>query len=388
MRTKHKIVGTFFILLPLLLFNCYKFVLKPNIPPQSTADEWPQFGANPARTGNPQTTIDPPLELAWTYSANAAIESALILADSVLYFGSMDGYIYALDIIEGKKLGRKKFRIAATCAHKNHHLIIARRYGKKTLYNYDLANGKERWSIDAGDIQSEPLLDREWIYISALYKHVDRYNFETGNKSWTFKTKSQLHSSPALSQKTLVFGSDDGTIYALHSETGEQQWTFQANGSVYATPVISKNTVFVGSFDNNLYALDLASGNLKWKFSTEASIYHACAVNQKYVIAGSNDHFIYCLDVDRGMLQWKFAAKSLISTTPILTRTHVFFGSTDKHFYGVNLSTGKLAWKYEAEGRIRTTPIVYKNYLLGASENNVIYAFNPTLSDSANQELD
>jgi len=357
-----------------MFFGCYKFVLKPATPIPAAA-EWRQFGGNPARSGNPHLRLDLPLELAWTYEANAAIEPTLVLADSVLYLGSMDGYIYALDLAKGKKLGRKKVRMSATCAWQEHKLIVARRYGKETLFCHDLTTGKDRWVIDGGDIQSEPLLAGEWIYVAAQYKHVDRYHLATGDKSWTFSTTAQLHSSPALSQSMLVVGSDDGTIYALNAETGESRWTFKTDGSVYATPVICNSTVYIGSFDNYLYALDLATGALKWKFKTAASIYHACAVNETSVIVGSNDYSVYNLDAATGVLQWSFTANSLISTAPVLTQTHVFFGSIDKFFYGLNLTTGEPEWKFEAQGRIRTTPIIFGDYLFGASENNVVYAF-------------
>lgn len=373
--TKRQILRLLPIFSLFMFWGCYKFVIKPTAPIPA-APEWRQFGGNPARNGNPQINLNLPVELAWTYEANAAIEPTLILADSVLYFGSMDGYVYALDMVKGKKLGRKKARFSATCAWQDHKLIVARRYGKETLFCHDLTTGKDRWTRDAGDIQSEPLLDGAWIYIAAQYKHVDRYHLATGDKSWTFSTAAQLHSSPALSQGTLVVGSDDGTIYALNTESGESRWTFKTEGSVYATPVIRDNSVYIGSFDNYLYALDLATGMVKWKFKTAASIYHACAVNETSVIVGSNDYCIYCLDTATGALQWTYTAKSLIGTAPVLTQTHVFFGSIDKFFYGLTLTTGEPVWQFEARGRIRTTPIIFGDYLFGASENNVVYAFS------------
>lgn len=363
------------ILLPALL-TCHRFVVRP-IPNQEQHNNWPQYRANPARTGNNDASISTPLELAWIFKPNSALENSLILTDSVLYFGTKDGYIYSLDIRNGKKIGRKKFHFASTCAYHNHHLLIARRYGRETLFNYDLSRGKYKWKIDAGDIQTEPLIHDDGVYIAALYKHIDRYELATGNKSWTFKTESQLHSTPALSRGILVAGSDAGIIYAIDSKTGNLKWTFQTEAAIYATPVIANGTVYLGSFDRHLYAIDLQEGTLQWKFATEAKIHHAAAIAGNRVLVSSNDYGLYCLNASNGTLFWKFSAKSVVSTAPTIARNMVFIGSIDKHYYAVALDSGNLLWKYETKGRIRTTPIVYNNHLFGASENHHLYAFRP-----------
>lgn len=365
-----------FILL-ICQFNCQRIIIKPPEEKSASAIDWPLYGGDAARAGIPAAPLEFPLELKWTYKPNAAVEPALILQNEVLFFGCKDKYVLAVNCANGKKIGRFKMRFSSTCAIQEHFLVIASRYGKNTLFTYDLSHGKYLWQIDAGDISTEPLVVDQSIYIAALYQHVDRYELKTGKKMWTYKTKSQLNCSPALKSGTLVAGSDDGLIIALNAENGSEQWTFQTAGTIYATPVIQDSTVYVGSFDNYLYALDLKKGTLRWKFQTTAKILQAAAVTDELILVGSNDYYLYCLRRADGVLLWKFSAQSIISTAPVVAQQVVVVGSTDKNYYALDIKTGNPVWQYETKGRIRTTPVISNGYLYGASENNFIYAFGP-----------
>jgi len=356
-------------------YNCQRIILKPNKEKTVSAIDWPISGGNPARSGMPKARLEFPLELAWTFEPNSAVEPTLILQNDVLYFGCKDRYVFALNAADGKKIGRFKMRFSSTCAIQDHLLVIASRYGKNTLFVYDLSRGKYLWEVDAGDLPTEPLVVDQSVYVAALYQHVDRYELTTGKKVWTYKTNSQLRSSPALKDNILVGGSDNGLVYALNAENGLEKWTFQTSGTLYATPVIQDSIVYIGSFDNNLYALNLNNGHLIWKFPTAAKITQAVAVADDFIWVGSNDYYLYCLNRADGSLVWKFQAQSIITTAPVITQQAVIVGSADKNYYALDIKTGNPLWQYETKGRIRTTPVISNGYLFGASENNFVYAF-------------
>jgi outer membrane protein assembly factor BamB len=64
----------------------------------------PMFRANPARTGvfpsNGPTTLN---ELAWKFKTDGMVNSSPAVADGVVYVGSGDGRLYALDARTGKE---------------------------------------------------------------------------------------------------------------------------------------------------------------------------------------------------------------------------------------------------------------------------------------------
>lgn len=357
----------------LTVFSCATYKIYPRKP--ATTMNWQVFAANPARTGEVHSSIRLPLEKLWVKQPASAVGNALIAVDSMLYFGTIDGRIYAVEMNGGKKRLHKKLSIECTCAYGSERIIIARRYRKKTLYSLNLLTNKYDWQIDAGDIASEPLVTADWIYVASLYKHIDRYRLDTGAKTWRFNTEALLHSSPALCDSILVVGSDDGTVYALDAVTGKLVWKYRTGGCIYAAPVIANDMVYVGSFDNQMYAIDLRTGQLKWKFATGGKIYPSGAASADVIVFGSNDYHVYCLNALTGRLKWKAGAKSIITTSPAISNGIVFIGSADHHYYGFDLHSGEELWKFETKGRVRTSPIIWGDYLLGASENYYLYAF-------------
>ena len=363
------------VVISILLVHCAKIKINPEEYEKTPTQNWSQYGGNPARTNFSQEYISFPLGEAWRYNASSAIGKTLIVNDGIVYFTTMDGRLYALDIETGKRIGHKKINVDATCAFYDTTILIALRYGDDTLFKYDLKTAKYNWKIDAGAISSEPLLLENSIAITALYNHIDLYNTSDGSKIWQTKTDGQIHSSPAYNLGTIVFGCDNGFVYGVEESHGEILWKYKTKASVLATPAIKDTIVYIGSSDKHFYAISLKTGNLIWSFKASGQVLDSPSVNDQVVIFGSTDSHLYCLDRFSGKKIWSFEAESVISTSPLICKNSVFFGSMDHHYYALNLKTGKEIWKYETKGRVNTAPVVWGKYLLGASENSYVYAF-------------
>jgi len=363
----------------LVLSSCSKLIIRDEILQKTSFPNWFQSGNNPQRTNFYPHSVSPPFNLVWQYNASSAIEKTLIAVDGILYFNTKDGKTFAMHIKTGEEIGDKKLDIGATYAYHNHHLLIAKRYGDDTMFDLNLTTNKFDWQINAGDIESEPLICSDNIVIAALYNHIDLYTIDSGVKIWTFETEDQIRSTPAATKNIIVFGSDDCYVYAINSLSGKVVWKFKAEASVQFTPAIdiADDVVYIGSSDHTFYALRIEDGSEKWRFKTNGKILTGSAVSDQYVCFGSTDRNLYCLDKQTGTLIWKNTAKSVISTNPIISGDNVFWGSLDHCFYAADLHTGQIVWQYETKGRIRTDPIFWGNYFIGASEDNFIYAFKP-----------
>jgi outer membrane protein assembly factor BamB len=364
------------LILCVLLINCAKIKINFDTIEKFGAPNWEMYGGNPARTNVYPADISLPLELKWRYNASSAVGKTILVIDGIVYFTTMDGRLYALDIETSKKIGNRKLNVDATTAYRDTNIFIAIRYGDETLFKYNLKRAKNVWKIDAGDISSEPLVLDNSVAVTALYQHIDLYNTSDGSRIWQTKTDDQIRSSPAFHGGTIVFGCDDGFVYAVDKISGAIRWKFKTNANVQATPAIKDTIVYIGSSDNNFYALGLKTGNLIWSYNAMGQILHAPAVNDKVVIFGSTDSHLYCLERFTGKIIWSFEAESVISTSPLICNDKVFFGSLDRHYYALDLETGEEIWKYKTRGRVKTAPVIWGNYLIGASENNNVYIFS------------
>src|SRR5438309_621207 len=90
----------------------------PAAEPNSGKD-WPFFRGNATQTGVAATTLPDKLDVVWTFGARDSIESTAAIKDGVVYFGSFDQFLYALELTTGKKKWEYKagpFKAAAAVA--------------------------------------------------------------------------------------------------------------------------------------------------------------------------------------------------------------------------------------------------------------------------------
>ncbi|MCG8604459.1 PQQ-binding-like beta-propeller repeat protein [bacterium] len=374
---KHRVSILLLLLLCLPSWACRKITLKQISQVRSFDSNWQLFGGESERNGYRTPTLAPPLEHFWTHKASSAVGPSLLAVDGVLYLATMTGRVEAINILTGKRLGKMNTEgnYDATCAYFQGNLIIASRYGSRTLARYDLRQGGYLWRVDAGDIATEPLILHEGVFISALYSHVGKYDWESGERVWKFETDDQHRSSPALSGNSLIVGCDNGTLYSIEADSGNLNWQMSTGASIFATPVISHQSVFVGSADSNFYAIEREDGKVRWKFHTQAPLYQTSATDGQVVLFGAGDGQFFCLDATTGKERWRFKAASGVSTAPLISGRVVYFGSLDAHYYCLSLADGEELWRFKTRGRVRTSPIIWQNYIFGASEDRYVYAF-------------
>jgi outer membrane protein assembly factor BamB len=88
-------------------------------------------------------------------------------------------------------------------------------------------------------------------------------NLEARKIDWVNDdNKKEAFVTPAVSKTHVVFGSDDGRVYAVAPRTGKTLWKTDAGGTP-TSPVIAGGKVVVAA-DGTLFLLDLATGGKLW----------------------------------------------------------------------------------------------------------------------------
>ena len=189
---------------------------------------------------------------------------------------------------------------------------------------------------------------------------------------WTFPTGGRVVSSAVWHDGAVLFGSDDGNVYAVDAASGRQRWMVHTGGPVASTPAVSGDRAFAVSYDGKLYALDARSGEVLWKFATEGErrfeakgIHGLLPRNQTYpdlydvylssplvvdgkVVFGSGDGHVYAVDAASGKLAWKFATGDVVHASPAYAEGLVVVGSWDGKLYALDVATGAQRWAFQA----------------------------------------
>ena len=240
------------------------------------------------------------------------------------------------------------------------------------LYNYTDLLSRPAETVNSN---SQPT---EW----AMFRHDIANTGATGTSNawpqgilkWTFTTGGAIHSSPALANGTVYFGSRDGKLYAVDAATGEKRWEFLTGSWVESTPAIVGGIVYFGSNDGALYALDAENGEMVWEFRTPYPIMSSPAVTNGMVVFGSDDYSVYALDALKGTRLWRLETLGPVKSSPAVCEGIVYIGSGAEYAYAINTVDGRVRLRFKTYAPVFASPAVTDRTAFFANFNGYLYA--------------
>lgn len=328
----------------------------------------------------------------WRYNADAGVGySAISVADAVIFVNTLQGEMHSIDLTSGGKIGQINFLGKAANSTPlidgNNVIVSFAGDSKYSLASYDLLKGEILWRVNLGYIETSPILYEGFVYVGSLQGKMYKIDKSDGNTLWSFDCGSAIHSTCAISNNKLIFGTDNGSIFCLNTDNGSRLWQRNLSNSIFAAPLISRERVFLGAYDSTYYCLSIDSGSVLWKQNLGTKISGGSALynsplakgNRGAVMFGGIDGNLYCLNVADGHLEWKFPTKGVITSAPAVSGDYVYFGSFDSKLYCLDCRNGNLVRQYELDGKSKTSPVIWQNYLFTASDN-YIYCFTDRTS--------
>jgi eukaryotic-like serine/threonine-protein kinase len=347
------------------------------------AGDWPMAYHDLARTGATDEVVEPPLKVLWKYKTGDKVLSSPAVSDGIVYVGSNDGYVYALDAKDGSlkwKYGTGD-GVYSSPAVFDGTVYLGSYDGY--VYALDAKDGKLKWKYGTGDgVYSSPAVFDGTVYIGSNDKFLYALDADTGRLKWKYNTGYLVLSSPAVSDGVVYisqYARGDGILYALDAGTGAIKWeSVKIGDHVSSSAAVSDGTVYVGSNDHYVYALNTEDGRLKWKYKTEYTIMSSPAVSDGIIYIGSSDNYVYALNAEDGRLKWKYKTGYVVQSSPAVSDGTVYIGSGDKFLYALDTGTGALKWKYETGDKIQSSsPAVSNGAVYIGSWDGYLYAFVP-----------
>ena len=160
-----------------------------------------------------------------------------------------------------------------------------------------------------------------------------------GDLVWSFEADNWVRTAPALtSEGDIVFGSDDGFLYAVRPD-GTERWRFQTPGMIWRGPTIAEDgTIYVATGGGTLLAVS-AQGRELWRVDIGEMDYASSkpAIGADGTIyVGSEDANLYAVRPD-GQIQWIYAIGTAVLCSPSVGPDGtIYVGSEDGLFHGVN----------------------------------------------------
>jgi outer membrane protein assembly factor BamB len=266
-----------------------------------TTGSWTEFRGNLNNTGFSTSTVPATNETFLTYATGWPIYSSAVVSTDILYFGSNDYNVYAVNLATGSK-----------------------------LWNYTTGS----------DVQASPLVVGDTLYVGDMDRSLFALNRLNGSRRWFFTANSSIVSSAKYYDGSIIFASQDGKVYFVNATTGLEAYPpYSAGDQIWGTPAVVDGTVIVGSNDGNVSRVRISDGFVMWKYPLPASPHlvttSSAAVSAGRVFIGSDDKSAYALDLESGALEWRFQTGNYVYATPGVHAGRVFVHSGDGELYAV-----------------------------------------------------
>jgi len=278
----------------------------------------------------------------WNYKTEGSINSTPLVTNGKVLFLSYDGFFYALNQSDGKLMW--KFETE----------------GESVFNVKDYYNGS--FKPDFWDFYLSSAIEKDdLIYFGSSDANVYALDIDTGEKVWSYKTGGSIHSSPAIYENSLVIGSWDSTIYCLDARTGKENWSYVTGKDVeqyiwlgiQASPSIENGIVYIGSRDAKFYALNIKSGDTLWTNDNFDNSWmpSSAAIGKENIYTGSSDSFsFFSMNKKSGKINYSTKTNSYTFSSPALDREMAYVGSANGRLYGIELITGNIKWEFQTIG--------------------------------------
>jgi outer membrane protein assembly factor BamB len=304
-----------------------------------------------------------------------------VVIDSVVLLGTMRGDLYAIHSGTGQTLGWINLgeAIHGSPAVERFVAVVALANTQASLVSYDFYNGSVRWRRAYGDIEMTPLKVENRIYVGNLQGLFFAIETVEGNEIWHFALPDNtrltgIRSSPALSGTTIVFGTDDGWVYALEAEDGSLIWRVQAGAPVWATPAIANGLVVVGTIDGEVVALELASGRLQWRYQAGSPVHAGALLDGNHAVIGTLGGSLRALEITTGQVVWETDAGGPINAQMVAASRTGYVGTLIREILAVDLDSGEILWRESLSGRVKSSAAVAGTQLFVATDDRVLVA--------------
>ena len=166
----------------------------------------------------------------WQFATGGPVVPAPLVSDGVVYAGSDDSHVYALDA----------------------------------------GTGELRWSFGTGGaVRSSPTVAAGILYVGSDDNHLYALDAGTGELRWEFDTGDPVQYQPAVHEGIVYLNARAGDVHKLHAldaVSGERIWVadLPVAFTMESAPTVAGSQVYAASLTGDLYALNALTGEVVW----------------------------------------------------------------------------------------------------------------------------
>jgi outer membrane protein assembly factor BamB len=307
--------------------------------------------------------------LAWTFDAGRPMYGEALATAGSVYFVCDNGFLYKLDRGTGHETWRHDLgdaRVARVLPHTavfdyDYHAprpllangVVYVGSGDGALYAVDDATGQRVWRFATGDkVRVGAVLAGDNVIAGSLDGKVYAVDARSGRQAWMHDLRAPVTTVPALIDGKVIVGTRGSVLYALDPAKGEVLWRdlFWLSW-VESEAVGADGVLYIGSSDlRRASAIDPRDGHVRWRSDVYGSPWGRPALTARHLYVGAvgtDPYFIrhvgslVALDRDSGRTVWRWpvpanagALQTGFVASPAIEGDTLVIGGLDGTLYG------------------------------------------------------
>ena len=293
------------------------------------------------------------INIKWKFKTNDKVISSPLVESETVYFGSEDGYFYAINAITG--LEKWKFKtdgkIRSTATLLGDIVFFE---SENVFYAINKISGKEIW----------------------------RYNPENDKYSYKIDPYDDKRSIAFVADGNFYVGSSQGKIYGFRALDGKIILELESDDDVpiRSSPLIENHKLYFGDWNGIVYCYDIIADKYLWKiktyqekpYDTFGGIASEFLIRDNKLFFGSRNPLLTVLHADTGEKVWNYNDEDggWIIGDPVIIDNILYMGGSDNFkMFAFNLQNGKIIWEFNSSLNIYTKPVIKQDYLIFSAGN-------------------
>jgi eukaryotic-like serine/threonine-protein kinase len=207
----------------------------------------------------------------WTFDGGRGVPTGILRLDNRIYAATFNDELVCLDLQTGRlnwsfRTGRPNSQLYSnvTPAGERDRVYFGGLDGK--VYAFDSATGKKVWERDLSTpIAGSMILSGDSLYVGTLGKTIYRVRAKNGEVMSDYVATDQVYWSFALANDSLISHVGDKGLISLPMSLDKPRWT-QESAKPWSSsqPYLWQGTAIVGTEDGEVDAFRLSDGLRQW----------------------------------------------------------------------------------------------------------------------------
>ncbi len=364
-----------------VFFTCLAFASETTA--QSSDEGWHWFRGDAGSSGVAKTTLPAEPEVIWKHKVDkGSFESTpvIIAADKrppMVVIGDLDGRIIALDFRGGKLLWERDLgELGFTAAAVSHQGRIFIGDFDGFFHCLDL-DGKPIWKYQAeGEVMGSANFYKDLVLFGAQDGCLYAVNRETGKLVWKYEADDQIQCSTTVVDNRAFLAGCDGKLHIIDLDTGKDVAKVNIESPTGTTPATMKDRVYFGTQQGAFLAIDWKQAKIDWQRDDPlggTTIVASAAVSDRQVVYSVRNRQVISLDPRNGKERWVTRLKSKADASPVIVGDRVLIATTDGRLFLLDQETGDSVWQTQLNGSIIGSPAVAFERLVVATDRGLVY---------------